>query len=287
MNTSTPIHSTFLLLVVGLLLPWVAAAENERVIFETSFEQPEEYEKLGIEEIMVTGEGRNDEAALRLIQRRFPLPIEALTIHPERTYRFEAAFKAAPGTGDTRVIMILSFCDAEGNKLNNFSISPVAGTESVLKTDAVVHAQELLLENSGQNWPAEGTFAVALDVKNDLSDIPNPNVFKIASTQVEGDGLRVTLEDALTGDFPAGTPVRWHQLADPPMIHATATDQWEVHSLTVGGQALPGDSHRQMRGKFWPGVSTVRLNPGFYHRNPEAEQKEVWVDDIRLIEVTE
>ncbi len=257
------------------------------MVFETSFEKPEEYEKLGIEEIMVTGEGRNDQTAFRLTQRRFRLPAEALPINPELKYRLEAAFKAAPGSEDTRVIFILSFCDAEGNKLNNFSVSPVAGTESVLKTDAMAGAQDLLLENSGQNWPTDGTFAVALAVKNDLSDIPNPNVFKIDSARVEGDGLRVLLEDALTADFPAGTPVRWHQLADPPMIHATATDQWEVHSLTVGGQASPGDSHRQMRGKFWPGVSTIRLTPGFYDRNPEAEQKEVWVDDIRLIEVTE
>lgn len=256
------------------------------MVFATSFDQPDEYAKLGIEEIMVTGEGRTDQSAFRMTQRRFRLPAEAIPINPERKYRLETALKAAPGSKDTRVIFILIFCDAEGNKLSNFSVSPVAGTESVLKTDAAVNAREVLLENTGQTWPTEGTFALAFRVKDDLSDIPNQNVFKIASVSAEEAGLRVLLQDALTGDFPAGTPVRWHGLADPPMIHATATDQWEEHRMTIAGQASPGDSHREMRGKFWPGTASIRFTPGFYERNPEAGQKEVWVDDIRLIEVT-
>jgi len=286
MNSKTPIHPVFLLLFLGLLFPCRAAAEDEPVVFSTSFDQPGEYGDLGIRNDMVAAEGHNDSSAFRLNRRRISLPAEAISLNPELHYRLEGAFKAAPGSEGTQVMLGVLFCDENGEQFSSFAVQPVAGTQSVLKEEAVIHAQDVLLENSGQNWPTEGKFAVAFNVMDDHSDLPNQQVFEISSVTVEEDGLRVHFEEPLTADFPAGTPVRWHHLMDPTFVRVTAEADWQEHSLTFGGQSFVGDSPKRMRNKFWPGAKSVLIRLGFSNRESEEQGAEVLVDDLRIVEVS-
>jgi len=281
-------NQPFLLLsaLVGLLCPLVAVADSDKVIFETSFDQPGEYGDLGIRDNMVAAEGHNDSSALRLIMRRLSLPAEAISLNPELHYRLEGAFKAAPGSEGTRVMLGVLFCDENGKQFSSYAVQPVAGTQSVLKEEAVIHAQDVLLENSGQHWPTEGKFAVAFNVMDDHSDLPNQQVFEISSVTVEEDGLRVHFEEPLTADFVAGTPVRWHQLMDPTFVRVTAEGDWQEHSLTFGGESFAGDSPKRMRGKFWPGAKSVLIRLGFSDRESEEQNAEVLVDNLRIVEVS-
>lgn len=267
-----------------LLFPLAAVAESGKVVFETNFEQSADYLDLGIRAKMVGDEGRNDNSALRLTQRRLTLLSQPVPINPKQNYRLVGAFKAAPGSEGTKIIFGLLFCGSDGKPLSNYSVVPVEGTQNVLKKDAELNTQSVLLESVGQSWPTEGRFALAFDVKDDYSDIPNPKVFAITSATAEGDGLKVVFEEPLPEGFPAGTPVRLHQSTDPVFTPIKATGEWEEHSLKIGGQAAAGASHPQLRGKFWPGASAVLIRLGFFDRASQEQNKEVWVDDIRIIE---
>lgn len=286
-NAKFPNYPLLIPALVGLLCPLVATAADDKVLFETSFEQPEEFSDLGIKENMVVAEGHTGDAALSLTQRRLTLPTAFLPINPDLSYRLQAAFKAAPGSEGTPIILVLQYCDQNGEPIPNFGVRPVPGTQTVLKTAAAAKAENILLEDVGQDWPEKGIFAVAFGANDDLSDIPNSNVFQIASVTKEEGGLRVKLADPLTKDFPAGTPMRWHQLVDPPMAHITPSGQWETHGLTVEGSALPGDSLKKMRSSFWPGTASVRVRLGFRDRASEEQGKEIWVDDVSLSQVSE
>jgi len=273
--------------LAGLLSLCPANAETEKILFETGFEDSEDVSQLGIRDIQRALEGNTGEASLRFTQRRVHLPVNPIPINPELAYRLEGSFKAAPGSEGTAVFMALKYSDEQGEQISNFGIIPVPGTETVLKSYATAGELEVLLENSGQNWPDEGVFAVAFEAKSDLSDIPNHNVFKISSVSIEEDGLRVSLEEPLTKDFPADTPMRWHQLADPVIAGTTPSGNWDEHSLTVRGSASPGDSRQVLRTSIWPGAAAVQITLGFKERESVEQGREIWVDDIRLIEITE
>ncbi len=282
MKTKLPNYRILIPAFVGLLCPLGASADNDKVLFETSFEQPEQLSELGIRNDQVAAEGNTGDASLIFKQRRFSLPSKPIPINPDLACRLQGSFKAADGSEGTPVFMSLRYFDQQGEPISNFGIIPVPGTETVLKADANTDEREILLENSGQDWPVEGIYAVAFGAKKDYSDIPNRNVYKISSVTQGEDGLRVSLEDPLTTDFPADTPVRWHWLAGPPVVLVIPSQHWEEFSLTVKGSTSPGDSWKQIRGSFWPGAAAVQITLGFKERDSVEEGREIWVDDIRL-----
>lgn len=284
MNSKNPITQGAMVFFTTLLFPFAAVAESGKVVFETNFEQSADYLDLGIRAKMLGEVGRNDHSALRLTQRRLTLLSQPVPINPKQNYRLEGAFKAAPGSEGTEIIFGLLFCDSEGKPISNLAVVPVEATKTVLKQDAEINTQSVLLENVAQSWPTEGEFALAFGAQDDYSDIPNPNVYEIASVSQEGDGLKVVFKEPLTEGFLAGTPVRLHQVTDPALIRFKVSEDWEEHSLKIGGQAAAGASHPQLRGKFWPGASSVLIRLGFFDRKSQEQNKEVWVDDIRIIE---
>jgi len=269
------------------LFPLMAMAQDEKVLFETSFEDPEEFSALGIRSSQIAAEGRTGDAALSFAQRRLSLPAAAIPINPELAYRLEGFFKAAPGSAGTPIFMMLQYCDENGVPISNFAIQPVSGTESVLKSDAKPGDKEILLEDSGQNWPTKGDFAVAFGAMEDYSDIPNPSVVEIASFAAEDGAIRIHLAEPLTAAYTDGTSVRWHQLIDPVLLGFIPSDDWEEHSLTISGSSLPGDSGDILRRSFWPGTASVRVRLGFKERAAAEEGMEIWVDDLRLTQESE
>lgn len=113
-------------------------------------------------------------------------------------------------------------------------------------------------------WQPTAKSAVAFDVKNDLSDLPNFNVSSPGITAVEkaGNAYKVTLAAPCGFDYPAGTAVRLHSVRDlVSEFTIKAEDKNIRHSMLniVIPQNYRAFWYSCTRNYLYPGTRFIRL----------------------------
>ncbi|MBE6405769.1 MAG: hypothetical protein E7040_07085 [Lentisphaerae bacterium] len=115
------------------------------------------------------------------------------------------------------------------------------------KGDKVIYVKD------GSRWVSHSTFHIALNAKQDNSDVPNTQIVRnpIASKAKQGDVWALTLKEPLKADIAAGTNVRQH--ADGgyfySIIRTVPAGKESTFTGTVQGFAKNLSS---FNGKQWP-----------------------------------
>ncbi len=235
-------------------------------------------------------EKNSGDHSLRLTYSAWVLSPEFVEIDPGGIYRLSASFKRpevveseTPPEKATFQLALWMY-DADENLINGMGVHPVEGTETRLTADAAEGSQEIWVE--GEPWQRKTVMAglpydaIAFEVRDDYSDLPNPASYMVESIQAADNGSAIRLRKPLTQSYPAGTLVRQHQHAEVPQVNGEATREWTEHSLEVSGVSEPG---RIAADKFWPGTKKIRtaIRAGSGGASSETQ---LLVDDVTLVE---
>ena len=226
---------------------------------------------------------------------RFTVPLadaispELIEVDPKKHYNLRAFIKEPDAKDGAAYVPLNVFIgllpyDQSEQRIPPLAVWTVPGTETALAKNAA--AGDTVVYLAGPTWdamPAHIGTAIAFDVKDDLSDIPNFSAVGIENNiQVKDDVAVVTLQSPLDQAWPAGTRVRRHRYADYPTSFMEPLPAWTEHSMEVGGVS---NSDAINPREFWPGVKYVRVVIGIRAKGKlpaEEPAIEVLVDDVSL-----
>ena len=276
----------------SLLLPFLAALPDTKAAGNLVASGDFESEAWGEAQVarQEPGEKKSGDHSLRLSYSAWVLSPEFVEIDPSGVYRLSAFFKrpevVESETQPEKVTFQLALWmyDADENLINGMSVNPVEGTETRLVADAAMGSQEVRVE--AEPWERKNVMAglpydaIAFDVRDDFSDLPNPASHLIESIATDDTGTVIRLRKPLDQAYPAGTLVRQHQHAEVVQANGEATQEWTEHSFEVSGVSEPG---RIAPDKFWPGTKKVRaaIRAG---SGGTSNETQLLVDDVFLIE---
>ncbi|MBQ9771487.1 MAG: hypothetical protein IJW23_06650 [Lentisphaeria bacterium] len=176
----------------------------------------------------------------------FMMRTPIMSIDPAKEYKISLKAK---GEGGTPVIRIGFRCFTADNKMINAqNVLDQKGTFTTLAAKASKGDKVLKVKNASA-WKPYGYLALAINAKEDFSDLPNFDIAVCAPVKIEktGDFWTVTLKQPLPKDIPAGTGIRQHirgglffvapqVKADKDFITITAT----VKGHATSGYTLTG-----------------------------------------------
>ena len=189
-------------------------------------------------------------------------------VDPGKSYRVSAFFKAAGDKGKLRGYLGLKYYDADKNEMNYCGVWPVLGTEATLAKAVAKGDPAASVAPAAWRTPPPWLYAVAFDVKDDLSDLPNSSVCLWGRPLPRG--------------YPAGTRIRLHRYCDPPGVGGVVVPRWTEYSFHVSGEAGRGDPNgknfdgKNYTPKFWNGTKYVKVVVA----NGGLDGCELLVDDI-------
>lgn len=205
---------------------------------------------------------------------------QSFKIDDTKTYTLKMSMRSVDPAKLSSGYIGISMYDADGKVINSHHVGTVAGTETTLVDAVAAGAKEIKVADAS-SWKAGNQ--VAFNVKSDLSDLPNRNVFGPAeSIEQDGGAWKVTLRNPVKGDFAAGTPVRQHVSATGQSYGILAGKkvpaEWTDYSVTISGR----DLGTAAAAKFWPTAATFKvcLVPNY---NKKVDSV-LLIDDISLTE---
>lgn len=201
-----------------------------------------------------------------------------IEIDPTKTYTLSGFFRTIESTPDNasinsknRVLIYVYYYDKNKTLMGPCSMWPMIGTENTLKK--AVKKGDSLKERVPDEWYMHPRllYAMAFDVKDDLSDLPN------ASAQLLGKPAQA--------DHPAGTRIRLHRYIDPAQIHGAVVPIWTLFTITLSGEAPIDNPNRRIDGnkQFWNGTKYVKIRI----INRDHSGGDILCDDLVLEEIPE
>ena len=147
--------------------------------------------------------------SVRLISKR-AFPVDAA-----KTYTIAAELRQTAGLPRNVYVGFVPL-DSKGNPISFAKVSARKGTETVLTRPVKKGAKEIWIK-ANKKWEPVGRLvkkgdAIAWNVKEDYSDLPNSNIAfcEIVNVETVNDEMKVTMRKPIKVDLPAGTTVRCH-----------------------------------------------------------------------------
>lgn len=156
-----------------------------------------------------------------------------VTIDPAKTY--ELTFQVKSGTQDQVKILAGFACYAKnGRFISCVNAQPIAGTDTVLVEEAKAGATTIKVKDASK-WGKQGYYAIALNTKEDYSDLPNFDIHSstMKNAVQEGESWTVTLARPLKKDLPAGTALR--QMANGGYLYTAGIKKAGADFITMQG----------------------------------------------------
>ena len=125
-----------------------------------------------------------------------------------KMYKLEADLKVVSGGPATAYFGFLP-CDKNGVAIPASAVNQLPNSETAVAVAAKAGSKKMLLK-ANPEWKNKGIWAVALNAKKDLSDLPNMDHLNIAAIKDVNGMIEVTLKAPLAKDVAAGTIVRAH-----------------------------------------------------------------------------
>ena len=139
----------------------------------------------------------------------------AVPVDPSKTYTISAEIRQIAGLPRNVYVGFVPL-DAKGDPISCAKVSVKKGTETTLSR-AVKKGDKEIWIKVNKKWDPVSSIvgrsdAIAWNVKDDYSDLPNSNIYYcgIANVETVGNEMKVTLVRPFTADVPAGTKIRCH-----------------------------------------------------------------------------
>jgi len=206
---------------------------------------------------------------------------EYLPIDSGKTYFLSAWMRTVDEKLPASAYLGLRLYDENKRPILINNVASYSETETKLAAAVGKGDQKLFVENCPK-WLEQKYSAIAFNVEQNLSDLPNrdlsPQVEKIED---EGGRYAVSLKAPLQKDYPVGTPVRLHSPWGAPMYNTGVSGwmpaEWKHFSVSLKGEAQSGNPGNQ----FWRSTKYARVFVWFgnWDKKPEEGAK-LLVDDI-------
>jgi hypothetical protein len=119
--------------------------------------------------------------------------------------------QALPASGYCGLYMY----DKNHRRININNVFAFPGTETELIATAAVDSKELLVPQN-MEWFKFKDSAIAFNIKDDYSDLPNFELIRVDKIIEEDKHFRVILQSALKKSYPAKTKIRLHSPWNAP-----------------------------------------------------------------------
>jgi hypothetical protein len=225
---------------------------------------------------------------LRFVGQTWGTAPDPVEIDPEQSYELRAFIKEPGVRVHSELIPMetyigLRLLDKNQEQISPWAVLSVPHTETTLAKEAAVG--DTVLRLAGTPWESVPQPAIAFDIKDDFSDIPNATAVPLTEIRPSEGGFEVQLATPLATAYPAGTKVRQHRWADFPVLIAEPGAEWQEKVMEIGGVSMPGTAEMS---KFWPGTRYVRVSIA-----PIAKQGagygtpvELLLDDVSFIQTS-
>lgn len=191
-----------------------------------------------------------------LIKGKVLLSSQKITIDPAKTYtvNFEATSKQPDGK-PSWVLVGFDVYGKDGKQITSAHVGALKGTLTSVVEDAAKGATVLKVKDASKY--RKPSAVIALDAKEDFSDLPNYNITSPVKDIVKnGDVWEITLSRPLAKDVKAGTLVREHGMGGYLYTHTPNVKADPViRSASINGIGTFG-----WMGSKWPaGTASVRF----------------------------
>lgn len=210
--------------------------------------------------------------------RNFVYSPELIEIDPSKTYKLSGFFKSAEKDKKNKAMFCIRYYNSGKKEIGPFSVLPVVDTGTVLAADAKKGDKSLRIKPREWNRNKGQFYAVAFNVKDDLSDLPNLDVISISDISPKDTFNEVTLGSPLIQDYLAGTKVRMHRYLDYTALVNDVPGEWTEYSITISGESNAGTPALN---KFWNGTKFIKICIFAFNVSP------LLFDDITFQEVTQ
>lgn len=135
------------------------------------------------------------------------LSVKKFDIDVKKHFKLEADVKQISG-GPIPVCVGFKLFDKNDKEITSFMVNTHHNSETTVVKD-VKAGDKVIILKANPYWK-KSIFAVALNAKKDLSDLPNYDLLTPAKVTVKGQEMEVQLKKPVDKAIPAGTVVRAH-----------------------------------------------------------------------------
>ena len=183
-------------------------------------------------------------------------------VNPKKQYRISAEIKAVDGKEVVGCYLGFKPLTADGKVITVANLVTSTDMNATLAADVKKGDKVIKLKNA-DNWKLPSNwYYIAFNAKEDFSDAPNFEIAALVKDSIKknGDCFEVTLQNAASKDYPAGTVVRRHVDGTSYMYTAAldkkATNSWQQIEAVVSGIALTGSADGK---KWWAGTENAEI----------------------------
>ena len=183
---------------------------------------------------------------------------KTLDVDPAGHYQFSAEYRTRSGS-PVKILTGFLPLDGNGKAIPAKAVSRIPGTET--KTAAAEKGSRVIQVENAFAWDEKKTGFIALNAKDDLSDLPNPEVLPIAENGIRSKGAiwEITLKAPLGKALAAGTKVRQHSSGGAYIWNPVwdyRQGEWCLRCSKLIGPAGKPDKARYA---VWPGMKKARF----------------------------
>jgi hypothetical protein len=189
--------------------------------------------------------------------RNFTFAPELIGVDPAKTYKLSGFFRSGDKDKKSKAMLCIRYYNSDKKEIDPWSVIPVPDTATTLSADAKRGDKTLRVVPKEWSRHKAMLYAVAFNVKDDLSDLPNFNTSPIAEVSAKGEYNEITLNEPLSQDYPAGTKVRMHRYLDYMAIVNEVPAEWTEYSISISGEAEGG---APAKNKFWNGTKFIKVS---------------------------
>lgn len=257
----------------------------DEVVMSYDFEKPADIAGWG-RSAAAADDAHAGSHALQLTRRDWIMSPDKVEIDPDATYELSAMVKVPKGNLPTKMLLSTRFYNSAGDMIQPTAVSVIPDAANTLAADAREGDTELLLARPVETQMA----AIAFNVHEDLSDLPNNENVRVAVDKAtrkvimtqEAAGMRIKLRTPMKQAYPAGTAVRLHGYVDYVNQGSPVDEAWKKVSFRINGQSELGKPRKQT---FWHGTQRMQIAV-FVGVNMPGNDMQLLVDDIKLVKIT-
>ena len=197
-------------------------------------------------------------------------------VDPNKRYKLEADVKMISG-GPAITYFGFEAYDKNGVAIPAAAVNVRLKSETPLVAAAKAGSTKLLLKDN-PNWNPAGIYAVALNAKANLSDLPNRDLLVVSAIKKVGSHIEVTLKQPLTKEIAAGTIVRAH-LGGGYMYAGGWKNIAAGQKVEFKGFAKGHAAYGMGTAAWAPGTAKARVIMLVNWNNPKSV---VQIDDVEL-----
>ena len=181
--------------------------------------------------------------------------VKMFDVVPGKVYKLEAEVKMLSGEAAPTYFGFKLF-DKQGKEIAAHMVNARPGSETTV-VKPVKAGDKVMVIKANPLW-TPGVYAVALNAKKDLSDLPNYDLLTPSKITAKGQEIELQFKNPVAKDIPAGTVVRAHT-GGGYMYTGGFKNLTPGQGVKLKGTAKGFSKYNMTAGSFAPGAAKAQI----------------------------